>query len=136
MSENVYVCKRDQYKICEFGPCKYIGEYNPEYCPINSERCEWQPSAEKPMLPWEITHLDKVKSDVCKELSRQRHQWGEQMHAPEWWIAILGEEYGEVCKAALEHTLQGRDTEKDYRKELIEVAAVAISAAECFDKKD
>lgn len=41
---------------------------------------------------------------------------------------VLGEEFGEVCKAVLEHTPNLRD-------ELIQVAAVAVAWAEAIDRK-
>lgn len=37
------------------------------------------------------------------------------------WVAILGEEFGEVCNALLEEKLE------DAKKELVEVAAVCFS---------
>ena len=69
----------------------------------------------------------KVIEDVKEERERQDAKWGEQLHDPYTWIAILGEEYGEVCKAALEDN-------GGYRDELVQVAAVAIAAIESYDK--
>lgn len=77
--------------------------------------------------------LGEILSDIIKELDRQRLKWGEQNHAPEWWLAILGEEVGEANKAALEAHFKDhyRNAEwSEYEKELIQVAAVAISAIE------
>lgn len=50
---------------------------------------------------------------------------------------ILGEEVGEVQKAALESYFryEGRNNDySDYRKELIQVAAVAIAMIESYDR--
>ncbi|EKO51299.1 hypothetical protein LEP1GSC131_2064 [Leptospira kirschneri str. 200802841] len=50
---------------------------------------------------------------------------------------ILGEEVGEVQKAALESYFryEGKNHDySEYRNELIQVAAVAISMIECFDR--
>ena len=87
--------------------------------------------------PSQAIFLDRVISDVCCELKRQREKWGEQNHAPEWWLAILGEEVGEANKAALEahfNSYYPQAKHGDYRKELVQVAAVAISMIECFDR--
>lgn len=78
--------------------------------------------------------------DVKRELRRQIEKWGIQEHEPLVWNAILVEEVGEVSKAILEtwqqpetHGLQAQQTADDYRKELIHVAAVAISAIRALD---
>jgi NTP pyrophosphatase (non-canonical NTP hydrolase) len=81
----------------------------------------------------------KVLVDVRVERMRQNVKWGIQDWPPESWIAILGEEYGEVCRAVCEMTLvppEKRDPKwlKNYREELIHVAAVAIEAVEAFDR--
>lgn len=77
-----------------------------------------------------------IMLEVEAELSRQIARWGIQRHEPLLWNAILGEEVGEVNKAILETWFQGRadaDGGWQYRKELIQVAAVAISAIRAFD---
>ena len=70
--------------------------------------------------------------EVLDERISQDRKWGEQNHHPERWLAILGEEFGEACEAWL------RPDPSQYRKELIQVAAVAIAAIESLDraKKD
>ncbi len=70
-----------------------------------------------------------VYADIAAERGRQQRLYGTQHHLPSDWISILGEEYGEVCKAYNE----GKS--KDYRKELVEVAAVAVAAIEDLDNK-
>ena len=75
---------------------------------------------------------DRVLQDIHKERDRQDRKWGEQNHNPFVWLAILGEEYGESCKAALESSVD----DSIYRKELIEVAAVAIAAVESLDRQE
>ncbi len=91
----------------------------------------------------------KVLDEVAKERSRQDEKWGIQNHLPIEYCAILGEEVGEVNKAALEahfgyaynHGEFPAKTElskslhlEDYRKELIQVAAVAVAMVECYDR--
>ena len=70
--------------------------------------------------------------NLITERKRQDQKWGEQNHEPMKWLAILGEEYGEACAAILEN----REMEPwRYRVELVHVAAVAIAAVECFDRR-
>lgn len=62
-------------------------------------------------------------SMIAAEMERQDAKWGSQRHLdPRTWIAVLGEEFGEVCKASLEHK------DDEYITELVQVAAVAIQA--------
>lgn len=78
---------------------------------------------------------ENIIEDVKREMDRQIAKWGVQMHKPVVWNLILGEEVGEVAKAVLEADFQGRlyTTYDNYRKELVQVAAVAISAIRALD---
>lgn len=69
-----------------------------------------------------------VLDEVHQERLRQETKWGEQNHLPSFWITILGEEYGETCRAILE-----KDS-INYREELIQVAAVTVAMIESFDR--
>ncbi len=75
---------------------------------------------------------DRILRDIHKERDRQDRKWGELNHNPFIWLAILGEEYGESCQAALEFPVDY----SDYRKELIQVAAVTIAAIESLDRQE
>jgi NTP pyrophosphatase (non-canonical NTP hydrolase) len=77
--------------------------------------------------------MDNIIQEIKTERIRQDNKWGEQNHGLFTWSTILGEECGEVCKGALEYNF-GNQTIDNYRKELIEVAAVAIAAIECLDR--
>ncbi len=68
-----------------------------------------------------------VYEEIDKQLAKQRAKWGEQNHLPYTWIVILGEEFGEVCQAAL------KGDSENYREELIHVLAVAVAQLECWD---
>lgn len=68
--------------------------------------------------------VTKIYEEIREERKRQDVKWGVQDHSPDWWMLILGEEFGEVCEAILEGSMQ------DYKKELIHVAAVAVAALE------
>lgn len=76
----------------------------------------------------------EIFSDICDERERQDRKWGEQNHAPADWCMILGEEVGEINKAALESKFEGKTLE-EYRKELIQTAAVCFSMIECLDRQ-
>lgn len=67
-----------------------------------------------------------VLRQVEAEIRAQKTKWGQQNHAPSYWLAILGEEYGEICRAFNE------GDENGYINELIQTAAVCISQAACF----
>jgi len=74
--------------------------------------------------------------EITAERQRQNEKWGEQRHPPLLWLSILGEEYGEACAAANEAHFDGYARSgdwSDYRKELIQVAAVAVAALESLD---
>lgn len=86
-----------------------------------------------------------IMDEVLKERIRQNEKWGEQNHDPEIWCMILGEEVGEVNTAALEANFSAPHMNSDneaafrkhmdnYREELIQVAAVAVSMVQCFDR--
>lgn len=84
-----------------------------------------------------------VYADVLNERMRQNQLWGKQDHDPFIWLTILGEEYGESCKAALQacHALSSKETQGTYRdklshlrEELVQVAAVAVAAVESIDR--
>jgi NTP pyrophosphatase (non-canonical NTP hydrolase) len=81
--------------------------------------------------------MEKIFNEIKKERQQQDEKWGEQNHHAIEWCAILGEEVGEVNKAALEAHFKGykrTGNYSDYRTELIQVAAVAVAMIECLDR--
>lgn len=68
--------------------------------------------------------------DIEDERLRQDERWGPMPRdlTPEEWLAILVEEVGEVAKAIVDGASWA-----EYRRELIQVAAVAAAAAEDGD---
>lgn len=85
---------------------------------------------------------DNVFMDIAEERLRQTEKWGEQNHSPIEWISILTEEVGEVAKEAHEFHFGVRATTEMieeklqmYRKEMVQVAAVAVQAIECLDRQ-
>jgi NTP pyrophosphatase (non-canonical NTP hydrolase) len=68
--------------------------------------------------------LDLVRT----ERANQDQRWGEQNHAPLYWLGILMEEVGEVAKALIEFKMG------EYRKEVVQVGAVAVAMLEAYDR--
>lgn len=88
--------------------------------------------AEKVLAP--IRKTKAVLIEVELERRKQDEKWGEQNHNPADWLMILGEEFGEASKAALEAKFAHNDGGRSYRKELIQVAAVAVAMIESLDR--
>lgn len=72
--------------------------------------------------------------DILAERNQQNKQWGEQEHDHGWWLSIIGEEYGESCKAANDLRYRGGSL-GDLRMELIQTAATAAAFAEALDRE-
>jgi NTP pyrophosphatase (non-canonical NTP hydrolase) len=71
--------------------------------------------------------------EILKERKSQNKKWGLQRHPIGVWLAILGEEFGEVCQASQSYLklVSAKETDADdLYKELIQVAAVACAIAE------
>lgn len=86
--------------------------------------------------------LSDVESEIRAERVRQDAKFGEQDHEPTIYLTILMEEVGEAAQAALHAKNDFRPGSKDYskeglekyRKELVQVAAVAVAMIECIDR--
>jgi len=75
-----------------------------------------------------------VFQDVAAERARQDAEWGTTGHTPEVWLAILTEEVGEVAREVLGLRFgEAAKCHGDLRTELVQVAAVAVSAIESLD---
>ena len=75
-----------------------------------------------------------VYNEIMDERKRQDDKWGEQNHDDYVFAAILGEEVGEVQQAMLKRDYeQGPAT--NIRKELIQLAAVAVGWLEAIDRR-
>lgn len=80
-------------------------------------------------------HTDIAIIDVINERIRQTAKWGRQSHDWYKWITILGEEYGEACRESFEwEHIKDESALTRFRKELIEVAAVAVAIVEDIDR--
>jgi NTP pyrophosphatase (non-canonical NTP hydrolase) len=65
--------------------------------------------------------------DIMEERKRQDDKWGEQNHPDLYWLGILMEEAGELAKDIIEG--------KNPKKELVQVAAVALAWLEAIDRR-
>lgn len=74
-----------------------------------------------------------VYDEILQERIRQDEKWGEQNHKVEKWLSILGEEFGELCKATNDMLFDGHGYDP-IREEAIHVAAVATAIVECLDR--
>jgi NTP pyrophosphatase (non-canonical NTP hydrolase) len=79
--------------------------------------------------------MDKTIEQIKAERQRQDAKFGEQNHSVERWLTILGEEVGEVNRAAIDHWHEGKSLEP-YRNELVQVAAVAIAMIEAHERSE
>lgn len=72
---------------------------------------------------------------VLDERQRQNAKWGVQNHDGFVWIAILGEELGELSQAVLETKFGGKHGGmENVRAEAVQCAAVALQIVECIDR--
>lgn len=82
-------------------------------------------------------NVRRVLAEVEQERVRQHNKFGTQNHSIERWFLVLGEEYGEANTDALEAGL-ANDPRRLHRcrKELLEVAAVAVVMVESLDRNE
>ncbi len=74
--------------------------------------------------------IDEIFELIENKRLNQDIKWGEQNHSVDRWCSILGEEYGEVCKANLENDDEG------YIEELVQVAATTVAMIESFYRNE
>lgn len=70
----------------------------------------------------------RVINEILKERERQNEKWAVQNFIPAMWFSILIEEIGEAAQASNDGDMG------NYRKELIQAAAVIVQMIECFDR--
>ena len=71
---------------------------------------------------------EKILDLISKERDTQDQKWGEQNHDIYKWLAILGEEVGEVNKAVLESKYD------EIINELIQIGAVSVAMIESLER--
>lgn len=94
--------------------------------------------------------INDILSSIKIEVGAQNASWGQQNHNPVEWMAILSEEVGEAAKEAVDYhfnypaksTWKGSAEElqfhrlKEFRKELIQVAAIAVQMVASLDRNE
>lgn len=94
--------------------------------------------------------MKKIIEEIVAERARQNKKFGQQNHNLPEWMAILMEEVGEASREAVDWHFQyppkhqtstpfeaiQKNRLKNYRKELIQVAAVAVSMVEALDRQE
>ena len=77
-----------------------------------------------------IAKVEEQFALIKAERGRQDAKWGLQGHGIYQWLSILGEEIGEIHKAALEHDVD------NLKVELIQAAAVLVAIAQDLAERD
>jgi len=72
--------------------------------------------------------------EIAFERMAQEEKWGQQDHDPLYWLGILGEEFGEVCRAVIESYNMEEEKLTQVKAELIQVAAVAVAFIESLER--
>lgn len=98
-----------------------------------------EPADEKILRSGIATHFmgsgTRSLHSVLIERAKQNEKWGEQNHEDLFWLAILGEEFGETAQAIL-HTQTGERNAGKTRKELVHTVAVGLQWLECMDRRN
>ena len=68
---------------------------------------------------------------IIAERKKQDEKWGEQNHDMATWLEILGEEYGEICKADLEFRFGSKSRDR-ILEEIIQTTAVGLAMIESW----
>ena len=80
-----------------------------------------------------MRYFDDVMKQILDERLRQEEKWGEQTHDNYRWLAILGEEFGELAQAIL-HDEFGGEAAGQAKKELIHTVAVGVQWLEQMER--
>ena len=77
---------------------------------------------------------DRILMEVSNERDKQIEKWGVRDLHPFIHMSVLVEEVGEASQAILKSTFGGKSW-SDYRKELVQIAAVAVDMIETMDRE-
>ena len=76
----------------------------------------------------------EICNQILDERDQQDEKWGEQNHDDYRYLAMLTEEVGEVAQAILHNEFGGK-AKGMVRKELIQLAAVAVQWLETMERR-
>ena len=84
-----------------------------------------------------VTQID-ILNDIMDDRVKQDEGWGVNRDNSESWILILAEEIEQVTRPVLEDRFPcGLNISLvEYRKKLIQIAAIAIAVIESFDRNE
>ncbi len=92
-----------------------------------------EPSNANAILNNRVRRLKRAEA-ILDERDRQDEKWGIQDHSLPEWLVILAEEIGELATATLGHIFgTDKHPEMDWRKEAVQVAAVALAMLEQYE---
>lgn len=87
-----------------------------------------------------MREIKSIFQELLEERRRQDAKWGVQNHKPVVWLSILMEEVGEAAKEAFEAQQYFHENYDDklrnYRAELIQVAAVCVAMIESLERNN
>lgn len=101
-----------------------------------STKVEGLPKEERERI-WQL--MKDVNADVLAERVRQNKKWGHQRHDIGVWLAIIGEEWGEVCQASGPYvglTSNKQTDAQNIYEELLHLSATAQALAEQIRELD
>lgn len=82
----------------------------------------------------EYLEFNKISLDIFKEIERQDKKWGaNRNNHPLVWHSILSEEVGELAKEINESGFNFNNLSKNYKTELVQIAAVCLQAILHYD---
>lgn len=90
------------------------------------------PDSAPPRFDFARPELKKALADVYRERMHQQDSGKSDAHSLDQWLTILGDEYGQACRAAI--VQRDRPNQKAVRRQLVCVAAVALAAIERLDR--
>ena len=83
----------------------------------------------------DVINQQRILDEVAIERVRQFDKWGDQIFTATHWMSVLGEEFGEADKEAVEYEATRDPIRLDrMRKELVETAAVSVAMIEWIDE--
>lgn len=117
--------------------------------PVELDRCDEHKSSPDPLVAIaeslerladlaEVDVIEAVLREVAHERIKQLDKWGQQDCTDFEWISILTEEVGEAAKEANDFNFKKIDDPTALprlRKELIQIAAVAVAHVEAIDRR-
>lgn len=76
---------------------------------------------------------DAIEDELCRAMKKFPTWPTDPLHA----VAVLGEEFGELTKAVLQHTYeQEKSSREDVRREAVQTAAMALRFLYSIDRYD